>query len=82
MIGSICFILMNMELIIHFYRRHLFQYNPYPVDYVAMFYMPILIEKYYGRYIDDVDDPQRCISYWNKMMEDNNAEASFKSRRK
>ena len=56
--------------------------NPYPIDYVAMFCMPILIEKYYGRYIDDVDNPQRCIYYWNKMMADSNAEASFKPRTK
>lgn len=56
--------------------------NPYPIDYVAMFCMPILIEKYYGRYIDDVDIPQRCIYYWNKMMADNNAETSFKPRTK
>lgn len=56
--------------------------HPNPIDYVAMFCMPILIEKYYGRYIDGVDNPQQCLNYWHKMMSDNNAEASFKPRNK
>lgn len=55
--------------------------NPYPADYVAMMCLPTLIETYYGKYVDDVDDQDRCIAYWNRILADNNAEASFKPKK-
>lgn len=49
-----------------------------PVEYVAAMCLPTLVEEYYGRYMDDIDVPEICLRYWNKILLDDSAEALFR----